>query len=242
MNTKEKELFRDLNRPVLKHSTLPIEVKRFYTDVDGVIINKGAAPVSLQVDFPVYLFGEFDRLGSYYISQRIQPPNNATKFLMSFVWGQGANPFFFGFSGLSDIQSQINLGDLVNVYTDNIIAPNYFIFIVVSSTGRSMASVQQNTVTTQRDGKYGFLDAHKVQYFTNNPVQWQQNFRVFTTDNLGVPQVNNINPYIFRNAYIENDRFIELYWKYPLNQYTGICFNYLFSTDEITLNFIFKTF
>lgn len=242
MNVKEKELFNDLKKPLVKHATVAINVKRIFTDVDGVIVDKATVPASLQVDYPVYLWGEMDRLGSYYLANRLLPPNANTKFLTAFVWGSGANPYFFGFSGLANIQSQIQLGDLVTVYTDNITAPNYFIWIVLNASGKSMAAVQQNTVTTQKDGVYGMLEVKKIQYFTDNNLQWLENFRVVKSDNLGVPMVNNVSPYIFRNPYIENDRFIEIYWKYPINQFNGILFNYLFSTDEITLNFIFNRF
>src|SRR5690606_41844598 len=106
MLAKEKELFNDLNRKPEKLETIGIQVKRIYTDVDGVILDKTTVPASLQIDFPVYLWGEFDRLGAFYIANRLQPVNPVVSMLHTGVWGSGANPYFYGFSGLSNIETQ----------------------------------------------------------------------------------------------------------------------------------------
>jgi len=113
--TELKEIM--LEKPTRKDA-FQITLKRFYTDVDGVVLDKNDVliPDALKVQYPIWLFSQFDRAGAYYLCNKNFPPEVGTEYLCSFVYGI-SNPLFFGFSGLSDIQTKLIPGDLVSVNT-----------------------------------------------------------------------------------------------------------------------------
>ena len=240
MNNTEKILLDKLQKPMKEAGSIAINVRRFYTDVQGVIIDKSTVPAALQVPFPVYIWGEFDRQGAYFIGNRILPPSLSTPFLQTFAWGAGANPYFFGFTGLSDIQTQILPGSLVQVYADDLLAPNYFIWIVQSVSKASLASIVANSVSERPDGRFNGLDVERVQYFTDNPDQWNNPIFVWETDLIGNIKQDSFSPYIFRTPKVSGTNFIEIQWRFPVNQYRGSCVSMLFDTDYLLLDFKFK--
>lgn len=229
-----------MKEPSFKLDVLQITVKRFYTDVLGTIVDKSTVPAALQVNLPFYVFGEYDRLGGYQLGLKNTPPPNTVKFLQSFTYGIG-NPFFYGFTGLSDIQGQLSIGDLVQVYTDDLNAPNYFIYIVQSSPGnRSLVSILANLTALPYDPDYGYIRVKGVDYYTENEEQWKENLKFLKYDMLGLVSSDGVSPYVWKNSKTINDQFIAVRAKFRLDQYIAINSYMLYDTDAITLTFFLE--
>lgn len=227
MTTSEKLLYAKLNTPLRRKRAVGIKILRLYTDVDGVIINKLSVPSDLQKEFPVYMFGEKDRQGAYRIMRSLMPELTGYYFLCTFVYGL-TNPFFFGFSGLSDIQNYLKSGDVVTIYTDNLTAPNYFIWIIQTSDDLAVSSFikQEHAVKV-----------NSVQYFTDNPLQWYNPFFVYVSDELGNFKQNTFDASVFIWPKQSQTKFIEMKWNFILSGNYGFGFYIKFETNEITLNF-----
>jgi len=236
----QREQFNEImSAPVAKDGAFSIEVKRIYTDVNGTVVDKSAAVSALQSDFPVYMLGEYDRLGAYYSAQKNLPLKSGYDYLNTFVWGYGM-PFFFGFNPLSNIQLYLKPGDIVTVFTDSLTAPNNFVFIVLTSSKRSIASLVANTKTELRDLRNGRISVKALQYFTDNQPQWYQTLQVLKSDILGDAKSDNIEPYLYQTPKTFEDNFIQIDWNFVLNQYVGINTYMLYATDRLYLNFIIK--
>lgn len=233
----QQEAFRKkMLAPVYKKDTLQIEVKRYFTDVLGTIVNKAAVPAALQIDYPVYVFGEYDRVGAYQLGIKNLPSKPGVFYYCSYVWGVNS-PFIFGFTGLSNIEGQLNPGDLVTVYTDNLNAPNYFVFIVQRCSGKSLASILQNLPALPYDADYGYINVKKLQYYTDNLQQWKENLLMLNYDFLGLVQSDGVSPISYRPAISLQDQFIEIVWTFTLTQYAAMNTYMLFATDLITFTF-----
>lgn len=230
-----------MNAPLYRKDSLQIVVKRFYTDVNGTILDKNdaAIPDALKVQMPVYLFGEFDRQGAYYLGLKNLPPQPGVNFLLSFVYGI-SNPFIAGFSGLSDIENNIAIGDLVNVYTDDLNAPNIFIWMVQHIDGRSLGSIMQNLPSLPVDPQYGYLKIFELDYYADNENQWRENMQYITYDFLGLVKSDNLQPFTYKTPLSYQNGFVAIRMESTLSQYLGLNTYMLFESDSITFNFLVK--
>jgi len=238
MTPQEKEFRRKMLEPQYKKDALQIVVERFYTDVNGVILDKTdvAIPDALKTDFPLYVFGEYDRAGSYYLGLKNTPPRVNTFFLQSGVFG--VSPNVFGFSGLSDIENRLSPGDLYTIYTDDVNAPNIFVWIVQSCSGKSLASIMQNLPNLPYDADYGYLKVDNLQFYTNNFDQWKENLQYIQYDFLGLVQSDGLSPFAYKPSVTINDQFIDIKNKFVLTQYMGINTYLLYTTDTMVLTFM----
>ena len=84
---QELKLLAHMKSPVTKNAAFYIEVNRYFTDVDGKVIDKNTVPIALQTDYPFWMFGEFDRQGGYKQGNQVSPPNLNTPFLGAFTKG-----------------------------------------------------------------------------------------------------------------------------------------------------------
>lgn len=232
----EAEFQKKIKEPPYRRDSLQISILRIYTDVNGTIVDKATVPAALQVDFPVYVFGEYDRQGAYNLGLKNTPPASTTFYLCSYVYGIN-NPFFFGFSGLSDIQGQLEPGDLVTVYTDDLNVPSYYIWIVQRCPDKSLGSILTNLPALPYDPDYGYIRARYFDYYTDNEEQWKENLKLISYNMLGNVKSDGISPYAFKPAITINNQFIQVRVKFRLTQYFGIQFYMLYDTDNITLNF-----
>lgn len=238
MTPQQKEFNRKMLEPQYKKDALQIVVERFYTDVDGVILAKTdpSIPAALKTDFPLYVFGEYDRAGAYFLGLKNTPPKVGSYFYQSIVWGTGNT--VFGFSGLSDIENRLTPGDLVTVYTDDVNAPSCFVFIVQSCSGKSLASIMQNLPNLPYDPDYGYIRVMNMQYYTNNFDQWKENLQYIQYDFLGLVQSDGLSPFAYKPSVTINDQFIDIKNKFVLTQYLGINTYLLYTTDTMTLTFM----
>ena len=217
---------------VLEHS-IPLKITRYFTDVNGTIVDKTLVPASLQTKYPVFLLGQFDRNGGYKKSIASVSPMSNTFYFMSFV--QGINSPFLAFTGLNNIKGVIKTGDIVEVYTDNIETPTYFIWFIITAEPVSIASIISNTETTQKDNRIGALYIKNYNYVTDNSSQYFEPIYYTFFDNIGNFRYDTVQPYMFKTPFTEQSGILTIDTDFKLDQYIGINMYFLFSTNEITL-------
>jgi hypothetical protein len=161
---------RDIN--ALKRFTLNVNIKRFTTDAAGQVLADGAIPAAEKKPFPFNMFGQFDMSGAYSIADSIVAPMHNTKLFTVYVAGIGTPLFFFA-GGIATINAQIKKGDVVFVYADDLEAPNYFTFVIITSIIGGYASLVSQSNISQIDGKgyWGVFKIFDVKYTWYNDAQ-----------------------------------------------------------------------
>lgn len=227
------------NNPYVKCHSIPVTIKRYFTDVNGTIVDKNTVPDALKTFYPFFVFGEFDRQGGYGMSLKALAPDPSTKYLLSFVNGNAfmSQMIAGGFSGVNDIKNFIAVGDLVHVYTDDNQNPNYFIWIVQTFNQGSLGSVLNNAASAQKDGLIGPITLESWKFHADNENQFGQPFWLIRSTNITTIQVNQLQPNVFKDPFVEQINLIEVTASFNLDQYLGIGVKFLFDTDIITMNF-----
>lgn len=239
----QREFKTTMLQPEYRSDVLPVTVQRIYTDVNFTVVDKNdpAIPDALKVSYPVYLFGEFDRQGAYELARKNNPPDPGTFFLFTGIWAIN-NPFFAGFSGLSDVQRYIKPADLVTVYTDNILAPTWYVFIVLNSATKPLASVQLNMANLPPDPAYGYIKSDSFRFTSDNSDnQWKENIQYIRYNFLGLVKSNNLDPSIYQLPKTPRINMVEVKWKSDITQYIGLNTYILFDTNSMTFTFNLKT-
>lgn len=227
------------HNPALMHEhTIPIAINRYFTTVDGTIIDKNdvSIPASLKVRYPIFLLSQFDRNGGYKKSLQVTPPVIGTNYLMTFT--QGINSPFLAFTGLNTIKSKLQTGDVVYVYTDDLENPTFFIWFVVSCNSVSVASILGNTESTQDDKRVGVLFLSKINYYVSVRAQFDQALYITNLDNIGNYRSDTIQPSMFLNPLVAQQGFLTLDIKFRIDQYFGITTYMDFTCDQLTMDFI----
>lgn len=239
----DQEFKLKMREPKFKKDVLQIDIQRIYTDVNGTILDKNdpLIPDALKVQIPLYVFGQYDRIGAYVLGIKNTPAPVGCFFLQTYTWGVG-NPFFFGFTGLSDIEKKLKPGDLITVYTDNVNFPNAYVFVIQTCPTRSLTSILNNLPNLPYDPDYGYLRVTGFDYYVavNNDEQWKENIKFLTYDMLGLVKSNDLSPYASKPAKTINNQFIAIRYKFRLDQYVGLNTYMLFETDNITLTFFIE--
>ncbi len=231
--SSKKAVLQYLKDPWTKTETFPINVSRYFTDVDGVIINKALLPLPLQVKIPFYLFGEFDRVGGFVYGNNVTPVSNWV--LLDQFTGGVNTPFLFAAVG-NTIHIKINRGDSVLVYTDNIDVPTYYCFMIINSPNGSYVSIMQNS-NYQKDGRYGIVNFKQCRYFSQNTRQYGEVIEVLNFDNLGnfVKDSFNASNYLTPEYNETLSVLMPMEFKlHPLVEFTSYL---LFAVDEINFSF-----
>lgn len=230
---------------LVKEHTIPVTVKKIYTDVDGVIIDKAILPAGLQTQIPVFLLGEFDRMGGYKIGNQTVRVNPNWKYLLSFVNGNGTGAHnVVGFTGLATIYNELLTGDIIVVYTDSLTAPSYFCWIIVQNNYASIASIIGNLESSQNDRRIGPIVIHEINYTSDNEDQFKQGIFILHYANIGTWRQNSIDPLgMYRSPYDVQEQLIRIPIK-PLflDQYTGFAFQMIFDCDKLQMDFKIKTY
>lgn len=223
-----------LNLPANIRDSFRIDIKRIYTDTQGTVIDKNNVliPDALKTDFPVYLFGCFDKDGGYFVGQKNIPAKKNTYFIFTSVYQNG---FFdlFQLVGSGNIKEQLNIGDQLFLFTDNVYAPTVFCWIVLSCERLSYASILSNPVVNG-------IEIIKTKYFSDSLRQFNNSINFVSFDEIGRDKMDGISPLVFKDTDYEQDGFIDLDIRYNLNNYLGIYFYYLFTTNEISFIFEYK--
>ncbi len=234
---------KDLNgiqplKAISGQGSLNVNITRYFTDVDGVILNKSsvAIPSTMKTAYPVFMLGNFDRVGGYNVGQKTLPINPNYVFLMTYV--HGVNEPFLWSSGFNTVQTRFKKGDIICVFTDSLDAPSCFAFIVQTCEYGGLASIISNTQTQQTDGKIGVMSVKNISYQVDNANQLAQVWQIVTLDNLGQFQQNPFNPIIAKNPYVYKlDDFLLLEFSFIFTQYIAINFLMNYESDTINVNF-----
>lgn len=228
-----------INNPYVRFHSIPVNIRRHFTDVNGLVIPKNIVPAALQVEYPFFVFGEFDRQGGYAAGLRALAPQPGTYYLTSFIQGnQFTSQFITGFSGVNTVKNRIAVGDIVHVYTDDVQNPTYFIWLVQSFNQGSIGSIVANSDSRQHDGLIGpiILDSFKLGQ-TGNENQFSVPFFFINTSNLTMFKANQVQPLMFKDPYVEQPDIIDIQCSFDLDQYVEIGYNFMFDTDEIRMTF-----
>lgn len=235
----QNQILPRLGNPHHYFNTIPIIIKRYFTDVNGTIVNKALVPPALQVEYPFAVFGDYDKQGGYSNSFKALQPIPGTEYLLSFVNGMGFIPqTLTGFSGVNTVKNVIGFGDLVHVFTDDSQNPNYFVWIVQKNSYGSLGSIVGNSETDQKDGMLGKLYLQEFQYTTDNPVeQWRNPIHFVRSTNNSTWRSDQVQPYIFKTPDNEQAELITIKCEFNLDQFLALVNYFYFDTEIITWNF-----
>jgi len=246
-----------VKEPFIKHVTLPqlygssvlkaisgqgslnINIKKIYTDENGTVISKAAAPAALRTKLPIFLLGNFDGIGAHSIGfKTLKNVWSSADFLMTFVNGVD-QPFLWN-SGFNTLRNSLNLGDIVDVWTDDLDNPTAFAFIVQTCDYGSLASIVANTMTQQDDGKIGIMTVQNINYQVDVESQLQNVWQVVKYDNLGQFQQQSTAPLDYKNPYWALGQFIQVPLGFVMTQFVGLNFIMDFESDKLQVNFLIK--
>lgn len=227
------------NSPKIPIRSIPINIKRLCTDVDGQLIDKATLPANMQVKYPVYMFGQFDMISGFKAGHNICPPFLGAVYLCSFINGFPNTSFgVIGITGFNEIQSRLSLGDIVQVYTDSLQAPNYFVWVIQSTNALGgLGSLISNLQTEQHDNRLGRLKFFELVITDGTYNQWKIAMNFTGYDNLGNFTNDSISPMTFKNPLSLLDQFIRMPIEYETSQYLGINTYIDFEVDDYALEF-----
>jgi hypothetical protein len=208
---------------------LSLNIKRFYTDANGTVIDKTTAPIAMQKKMPFYLFNKFDRDSGYLIGQTVKPSLPGLFYLFTYVVGVGYN--FLDFQFGNTIKQQLRNGDLVLVYADDPILMTTFCLIVIHSDYVGYGGFLENM-------KNKNMKVSSIQYFTNNDKNWLEVFNITSVDNFGLYKDNTLQPIAYRDPYVFQADMIQIDYDMTFDDKTGLESYMLFDTDSIELNFL----
>lgn len=219
-----------VNIPKEKRKSFRLDIRRFYTDVNGQILDKSTVPDALKVKIPVYIFGNFDKDGNYFIGQKNFPIDNN---VLTYYYTETYKGYFdqLSFSGFNNLQDQLRTGDILQVYTDDIKAPTYFVWIVISGEQRAYSSILAHPANQS---------VFNTKYFSDSELQYLENLFYVKIDEVGNYKIDSINPFVFKNRYYGADGFIDIHNKFSITNFFGIYFYYKFDTDLISLIFNYE--
>lgn len=238
LNFDTKRRHPAVGNPFVKWHTIPVVIKRYFTDVDGVILDKNTVPAALQVEYPFFVFGNFDMQGGYQTGLKTIGPIPGTFYLTSFVNAGGiTSQQITGFSAFNEIKGKIATGDIIHVFTDDLDNPNYFIWIVLHNPTGPLSSITGNSQTEQRDGLIGKIYLEKFQYFSDNERQWDYPVHFYRVTNIANYGSEQVQPYIFKTPFTMQNGFIEMKCEFNFDQFLGLASYFRFETESITWNF-----
>ena len=231
MKIEDKKLLDWLSKPGDTIDSFSITVSKFFTDVDGQIIDKNTVPIGLQTKYPVYLFNTFDHNGAYKISLTDTPVTGDAFFYRFYIESEGYDPLQF--SGLNTIESRITTGDIVFVFTDDLLNPNFFIYLVHSITNRSIASIIK---TLPCSG----IQMGTLKLFYENLLNFNELLRFIKTNQLGIYKGDSLAPLAYKTVDYQQDNLIEIDLRnFKLTPYLGISTYIQHASDTLVFDFEF---
>lgn len=176
-----------LNKPSLlqveskRKFNLNVNVTRYTTDGNGTILDDAVIPASQKIPFPFHMFGEFDRNGGYRIADGMV--NSVYRTILFAVYPSwGVNTPLFFFNALANINNVFKKGDTIFVYVDDLLAPTYFTFVIISAQQGAYASIVSQLNTTQLSGDiWGTFKIFDCQYTWLNDNQLDQAIYIIQT-------------------------------------------------------------
>lgn len=204
----------------LKKFSVQTSVKRYTTDVNGVIQN--IIPAVAQIPFPFHLFGAWDKNGGYNIANLVTNKYD-TKLLAVYTYGVNT-PFFFA-NPFANINSVLKFGDIIFMYVDDYIAPTFYTYVIISARQGGYASYvdQSNISQIDDNGAWGVFKIFDFTMHWNDDEQLNYPFFKIKTRFDGQYKYDTHDPLENRNAYQrENVKVIRIPCEVVLNQFIGI--------------------
>lgn len=231
MKTFEQDFIDQINISESDITSFAIKVSKFFTTVDGTIIDKSLVPIELQTRYPVVLFFRYDSFGSYRISFNENPLSPNTFFYRAYTQNDGFDPTQF--SGLNTINRELNIGDQVFVYADDVLNPNFFIYVIQSVTDRALSSIVKSIPCSG-------LPMGNLKYFADNELNFGQTIKIVKTDKLGLYKADSYSPDSIRTPDYQQNRLalIPLTGN-RLTPYWGLVTYITHESDLLTFDFEF---
>lgn len=209
-------------------NTFQVKVIRYYTDLNGVILDPATVPLALQQKAPFYIFNLFDKQSGFLVGQNYTPPLTGMYFLYSYVKGTSYN--FLDFQVGNIVNSRLNNGDLITVYADDPILPNYLCLIVLHSDYVSYAGFLEN----MRGRSYSI--SH-FQHATDNPNNWNEGITLPVQDDYGLVSKDNISVLPFLDPSLQSLGFIDVTLPMNITDKKGVNSYMLFATQNLEFTF-----
>lgn len=227
MKASQKQLINNFKKLDGENKSFAVSIQKVYTDTDGQIVAKNTIPSWVDKKVPFYLFGGFDKDGSYKIGQVVCPP--LTGFYFQFVLD--AQSFFLKYTGLNEVEDLIRSGDIIIVYANHPETPTNFCWVIISAANRAISSITENLNGQHFNRQFVYESDNANQYF--------EVLQVVRMDDLGTYSADAIEPHVYKNPYTTLDDLILVDLEFSLNQFLGIYSYILYDSDLI--NFVFKT-
>ncbi len=243
LNMNSRREIVEPGSPLQPSHTMSVNVARYFTDVDGRIVAKndaGLVAAGMAVKYPVFLLGQYDKESGYKAGLSIVPP--IVPYYMTFINGFGmtSNQIVTPFSGFNEIQPLLKAGDIVQVFTDNLAAPNYFAWIVMSCNVSGLASILANVGTRQNDNRLMKLYCNEINFIGNFPEQLNEAWHYVNLDNLGNAKDNQVTYNMFNNPFNVLPDVLTIATEFLFNQYIGIYLYMVLAVDNMSVNFKFN--
>jgi hypothetical protein len=229
LTTKKQNLLNRLSKPIFAQGSINLNVHRYITDVDGRVLVGGVVPTIMRKNFPVFLLGNYDRIGGYTLMQKTIAQPSQLSFLCTYV--QGVNlPMLFA-TGFNEVFAYFRTGDIITVWVDDFNNPNYFAFIQQTVQNGSVSSIISNPENQQ-------IEVENVSLQVDNENQLNKSWQITWFDNRGNTKNNPVNVgSIYRGPFYRLTDFIDLNISFELSHYMGITFLMLYDSQEININF-----
>ena len=231
-------------KPLQKNAGLYITVKRYFTDINGTVIDKNSAgvPASCKTYYPFWMFGQFDRAGGYRVGNQVTPRDKATPYVGTFVYGLDM-PFLFA-TGLNNLKNNLLTGDIIHIFTDSLDVPSIYIYIVQSCPASSLASIYSNAIASEKEK----IEIYGLNYFsvtiaggiTTPNFQFATNINLTKMDVLGAYKNTPYDPLSYDQTNYYQYNFIVLPIRFTVDQYQEISSSIPFQTDSILFSFLLK--
>lgn len=215
-----------------QYSRLTVNVRRYFTDVDGQVIDKTTLPANLQKDLPFYIFGKYDFDSGYKAALEEVPPPEDWVYMYSFPVAREFS-FLLNFSGLNNVKDRLRASDVVQLYTDDINNPNFFCFIQVGISLQSYSGLLLN----MNSGKYL---VNNFGYATDNFQQYTEPIAIVEQNPFSEPRRDFFQPLKYKppSDFLRDDLTMRL--KIQFSQYVGMYSRMKFATDLIDFSYNFE--
>lgn len=128
-----------MNQQFQRANNVRIDINKYYFDPDGVLIDGATLPDELKTRLPWFCFSKFDFDCNYKNAASTLNPDP-----WKFIGAYSRTEIKFLFTGFNNFQSQMKSGDLSLLFTDDVINPQYYALVVLSSQGGGLTGIIQN--------------------------------------------------------------------------------------------------
>jgi len=208
--------------------TFQVKIIRMYSDMNGTILSKLAVPTLMQQKVPFYLFNLFDKNSGFLAAQKVTPPMPGMYFLYSYVKGTSYN--FLDYQIGNTINQMIQNGDLILVYADDPILPNFLCNIIIHCDYVSYAGFLDNL-------KDRSISIPHFQHVTDNPNNWSEAISTTLIDDFGLVTNDKITVTPFRDPNQQSLGFIDVTQPINVTDKQGLNSYILFDTESLELDF-----